>query len=108
MSDFIDRKKVVQKLREHRRIFCPDGYHIYGFSILSKDEKARVDEIDNCIATIINLPSTEPKERTAKVKDLDRRSETSMSWEGICTKCGAYTMHEMNYCFHCGARLEWE
>ena len=47
-------------------------------------------------------------ERTAKAKDLDRRSETSMCWEGICTKCGAYTMHEMNYCFHCGARLEWE
>ena len=47
-------------------------------------------------------------ERTAKVKDLDRRSETSMSWEGICTKCGSYTMHGMNYCFYCGARLEWE
>ena len=47
-------------------------------------------------------------ERTAKVKHLERRSETSMSWEGICTNCGSYTMHEMNYCFHCGARLEWE
>ena len=46
-------------------------------------------------------------ERTAKVKDLDRRSETSMSWEGICTKCGAYTNHEMNYCFECGCRLIW-
>ena len=47
-------------------------------------------------------------EQTAKVEDLDRRSETSISWEGICTKCGAYTMHEMNYCFCCGAKLEWE
>ena len=47
-------------------------------------------------------------ERTAKVKDLERRSETSLSWEGICTNCGAYTMHEMDYCFHCGCRLEWK
>ena len=47
-------------------------------------------------------------ERTAKVEHLERRSETFMSWEGICTNCGSYTMHEMNYCFHCGARLEWE
>ena len=52
----------------------------------------------------INVPN---KERTAKVKDLDRRSETSMSWEGICTGCGAYTNHEMNYCFACGCRLIW-
>ena len=52
--------------------------------------------------------NTAMDERTAKVKDLDRRSETSMSWEGICTKCGAYTMHDMSYCFNCGARLEWE
>ena len=49
-----------------------------------------------------------PVEQTAKVKHLERRSETSMSWEGICTNCGSYTIHEMNYCFHCGARLEWE
>lgn len=48
------------------------------------------------------------KERTAKVEDLDRRSETSLSWEGTCTKCGSYTMRDMNYCFHCGARLEWK
>ena len=48
------------------------------------------------------------RERTAKVIDLERRSETSLSWEGICTECGSYTMHDMNYCFHCGARLEWE
>ena len=46
-------------------------------------------------------------ERTAKVEHLERRSETSMAWEGVCTKCGSYTMHEMNYCFHCGCRLEW-
>ena len=101
MSDFINRKKVVQKLREHRRIFCPDGYHIYGFSILSKDEKARVDEIDNCIATIINLPSTEPKKRIAKVKNVDEINV-------YCGNCDTPLSDWWTYCPSCGARLEWE
>ena len=48
------------------------------------------------------------KERTAKVENLPRRSETSLDWDGICSNCGAYTNHDMNYCFECGARLEWE
>lgn len=56
---------------------------------------------------IRDLPSAEP-ERTAKVRPLEKRSETVMGWEGVCTNCGAYTIHEMNYCFECGARLEWE
>ena len=29
------------------------------------------------------------KERTVKVQILPRRSETSMSWEGKCSNCGA-------------------
>ena len=59
-------------------------------------------------AEAITAWNTAMGERTAKVKDLDRRSETSIGWEGTCTECGSYTMHDMNYCFHCGARLEWE
>ena len=47
-------------------------------------------------------------ERTAKVGELEKRSETMIGWEGICTNCGAYTLHEMNFCFQCGCRLEWE
>lgn len=46
-------------------------------------------------------------ERTAKVRSLEKRSETVMGWEGICTSCGAYTIHEMNYCHNCGAKLDW-
>ena len=56
---------------------------------------------------LTKLPSAEPEERTAKVQILPRRSETSMSWEGKCSNCGSYTIHEMNYCFECGAKLEW-
>lgn len=45
--------------------------------------------------------------RTAKVQELPRRSETSLDWEGICSNCGAYTNRDMNYCFECGAKLDW-
>ena len=46
--------------------------------------------------------ATKMVERTAKVRPL------VMGWEGVCTNCGAYTIHEMDYCHKCGARLEWE
>lgn len=46
-------------------------------------------------------------ERTAKVEILPRRSETSLDWEGKCSNCGAYTNLDMNYCFECGAKLDW-
>ena len=46
-------------------------------------------------------------DRTAKVQELPRRSETSLDWEGKCSNCGAYTIHDMNYCFECGAKLDW-
>lgn len=46
-------------------------------------------------------------ERTAKVQELPRRSETSLDWEGKCSNCGAYTNLDMNYCHNCGAKLDW-
>ena len=102
MNDLIDRKKVIQKLREHRRIFCPDNYHIYGFSILSKDEKARVDEIDNCIATIINLPSAEPERKKGRLK--------LGFFTCQCSECGALfrELEYTNFCSNCGADMRGE
>ena len=74
--------------------------------ISRQDALDAVNDCGICIQRILDIPSAEP-ERTAKVKELDKRSETMMAWEGICTNCGSYTMHEMTYCFHCGCRLEW-
>ena len=47
-------------------------------------------------------------EMTAKAEMLEEPSKTSMSWEGKCSNCGSYTIHEMNYCFGCGAKLYWD
>ena len=47
------------RVKEHRALYCdntPDT-----FSKLSYVEKSRVDELDTAIATLINLPSAEPR-----------------------------------------------
>ena len=49
-------------------------------------------------------------ERTAKVTQVERGSTTLLVWR--CENCGQY-MHraswarEVNYCSHCGAKLDW-
>ena len=58
MSDLISRRDVIEKLRKHRMLFCKNRVE---YSALSKAEKARVDEIDNCIAELVNIPSAEPE-----------------------------------------------
>jgi hypothetical protein len=95
MSDLISRQNALDEI--HR-------VYEYEFPTAS----GAFDEFVTVIIPNIlqNLSSVDP-ERTAKVQILPRRSETSMSWEGKCSNCGSYTIHEMNYCFGCGAKLDW-
>lgn len=58
MNDLISRADIVEKLRKNKMIFCKNRVEYFA---LSKDEKARVDEISNCIAEILNMPSAEPE-----------------------------------------------
>lgn len=101
MSDLIDRQVALNALKEHRALYCdntPDT-----FSKLSYAEKSRVDELDTAIATIINLPSVEPKK--GEWTDGDN----------ICPKCGEdkfkgleadiYADWQPNFCPNCGADM---
>ena len=47
----IDADKVIEKLKEHKRLFCKNRVE---FIALSDKDKARVDEIDTCIAELVN------------------------------------------------------
>ena len=102
MSDLISRQDALKKLREHRDIFCKNRIE---FSVLSKDEKARVDEIDNCIAVLTNIPSVEPERK----KGRWQRRKGSDCWE--CSQCHAVlesddiVRHNFYYCYHCGADM---
>ena len=56
-EDTISRQAAIERLKKHRKIFCKNHME---FTILSDKDKARVDEIDNAIATLFNLPSAQP------------------------------------------------
>ena len=61
MVNLIDRQVAIDELKEHRALYCdntPDT-----FSKLSYAEKCRVDELDEAIATLVNLPSAQPEPR---------------------------------------------
>lgn len=70
MSDLISRQDAIAKLKEHRKIFCKNRLD---FTILPDKDKARVDEIDACIATLINLPSAQPDVPDINVGDMISR-----------------------------------
>lgn len=57
MTDLIDRQAAIDALKACRDIFCDNTP--YTFSALPFGEKCRVDEIDNAIAILVNLPSAQ-------------------------------------------------
>lgn len=61
MNDTVYRQDAIAKLKERRKIFCKNRLD---FTILPDKDKARVDEIDVCIAALINLPSADPERLT--------------------------------------------
>ena len=103
MSDLIDRQAMINMMRRHRAIFCKNRIE---FMALSKDEKARVDEIDNCIVDLVNAPSAKPKQK----KEKWQRRKGSDCWE--CSQCHAVLenddlkMHNFYFCYHCGANMQ--
>ena len=58
-DDCISRFELKRRLQEHHDFFV-NAYG--GFSNLPPNDKARVDEITNCIAEVMNMPSVQPKE----------------------------------------------
>lgn len=66
----IDANEPIKKLEEHRNLFI-DAWQ--GFAYLSDSDKARVDEIDTCIAEIINATTVDAVEvvRCKECKSYD-------------------------------------
>lgn len=70
MSDLIDRQSLKQKLQKHRDFFIG----AYG-GYLPQNDKSRVDEIENCIAMVLNepsvtIPSVEDKREWIPVSEM--------------------------------------
>ena len=65
--DCIERQAAIDALKEHRALFCDNTPET--FSKLSYAEKSRVDELDMAIATLVNLPSAEPKREECEERE---------------------------------------
>lgn len=66
MSDLISRQKAIDVMRRRRALFCKNRIE---YMALPKDEKARVDEIDNCISDLVNAPDAEPERKWIPVTE---------------------------------------
>ena len=64
----IDANALKAKLQEHHDFFV-DAWR--GFSKMTYATKCRVDEIDNCIAEIVNAPTVDAVE-VVRCKDCER------------------------------------
>lgn len=56
MSDLISRRMMLDKMISRKRLFSTNQYE---YMALSEVDKARADEIDNCIADLRNAPDAE-------------------------------------------------
>lgn len=53
----IDGDALKEQYENHRKLYCKNRIE---FKLLSEKDKARVDELDSCIADILNAPTIEP------------------------------------------------
>ena len=59
MKNLIDRDELVRIYKKRRAFYCDDSPK--SFSLLSYEDKSRVDMLDTCIADAFNIPSVQPK-----------------------------------------------
>ena len=93
-DDLISRENVVEALYEAIRTDLRSTF---------------TDSISLAVAMAKNIPSTEPKERTAKVSNQifnNSNPYTVGAWIGTC-ECGELVSYSSKYCHMCGAKLDW-
>lgn len=119
----IDADALKRQYEDRKRLFCRNRIE---FSTLSDKDKARVDELDNCIADILNAPNIEPdwtelmaicdncghaihiKRTDAKPKTgkwIDRQLIYSDLHVATCSNC-KMRVAVGKYCPNCGAKME--
>lgn len=107
-EDYISRAESKKRLQEHHDFFV-NAYG--GFRNLPPDDKSRVDEINNCIAEITNMPSVQPKTKQEPktghwievIDEID--SLGNKTWHHKCSICGNEDSGWGNYkyCPNCGS-----
>ena len=102
----IDADTLMDLLNARKRFFV-DAYG--GFHCMSEKDKARCDEIDACIASIVNAPTASADavqgEWIWRTDIPIGDGRTSAGY--ICSNCGKDYWHgnALNFCPNCGARM---
>ena len=77
----IDADALIKKYKEHKKLLCKNQIE---FRMLSDKDKARVDELDNCIADVVNMPAIELEQKTGKWIPCSERLPEKYGWY-MCT-----------------------
>lgn len=102
MSDLISRRMMLDKMISRKSLFSTNQYE---YMALSEVDKARADEIDNCIADLRNAPDAEPERKKGQWIEINGTS--SFIWLR-CSECGYGANGRTNFCPNCGAYMRGE
>jgi hypothetical protein len=91
----IDADELVRKFKTYRELFF-DGWD--GFFSLPPNYRARVDELDNCIAQVINAPTIDAVE-VVRCKDCNFWRRCGETNKGECDGMEVYGLMDADdYC----------
>jgi hypothetical protein len=116
-DDLISRLRLIKKLKQHKELFCRNRIEFLG---LSKNDKARANEINNCIATVINMPPAQPEnvdciycheDSDGYVKPIEKNCHAFIrfgmnGWEISLSAKGWSGSAKIMYCPMCGRKLK--
>jgi hypothetical protein len=96
MARLIDADALVRQYKINKNLFLDTQGD---FSSLPPKDKERVDELDNCIAQVINAPT---------VDAVEVKHGRWISHEGYeeCDICHTKAIYSHNFCPNCGAKMD--
>ena len=101
----INADALIEILKRNKQFFI-DAWG-GSFHAMSERDKARYDEIDNCIATILNAPTIDSRQRGEWIFEPKDAIEL-MFTKPKCSKCGFESADGGYFCSHCGADMRGE
>ena len=97
-SDLISRDKLLSKLKRRKKFFI-DAWG--SFHLLSITDRSRVDELDACIAEVINMPTVAEKHQLSEetpIMEIDTSTDLISREDAVEAVCGGCSIETKNNC----------
>ena len=107
MDEYIEREALVVRLQEHRRFFV-DAWG--DFCSMPMQDKARVDELSNCIAEVFNAPAADvaPVVHGRWILKKNYHHGHYIDTDCFCSECNTLGSPQWKGCPVCLARMDGE